>query len=79
MSPTYCVARDMALRAFSVPTNKTDHLMVRRNTQKRCACAHALKCSLLWRREVVVCPWPWDAGEEILPRNRREEKNSEIG
>lgn len=37
-------------------------------------CAHALKCSVLWKREVSVCPRPWAAGEEILPRKRKAEK-----
>lgn len=40
MSPTYCAARGMALRAFSLLTSKADQLMERRNTQK----SHAWLC-----------------------------------
>lgn len=41
-------------------------------------CAHALNCSLLWRREVILCQL-WAAEEEIVPRKRKEEKTSVVG
>lgn len=82
MSPTYCVARDTT---EIWPWGHSQSQLIRQTIwwseeiPRKGVRAHPLKCSLPWRREVVVCPRPWDAGEEILPRNRREEKNSEIG
>jgi len=68
----------MAWRAFSVPNNKTEHLMETRNTEKR----HAWPCfdrfSSVERGgccvSLTLSCWRGDITQE-----RKEEKSSEIG